>query len=278
MDSQGEYKNRLFNKTRLHRTRYWLINSNIITIPTWSFTLLALLLLSSIASAQVLPFRIIEQEQQKKGGSISPLRSPKYKLVIVKAALTDEKAKLTKTTVEATLRALLKSVRKRNYSVDGISAFLYQSPKHLKSGNLALGSVEWWPKGHSFSPSNAINIRNKNTYVVTIEVSKFNLPEKHPSPVSRLSEATRQEIFTEWVRIEDLTMKEAEKKYPIDGSNIPIAQLRTYDYVKAFDKYSTENDRLKKIYKSFFIEEYKISESELKNIMMEGLLQNWPYP
>ena len=50
-------------------------------------SLLALLLVSSPIFAQSLPFRILEQEQQRKGGL-------KYVLFVVKAAVTDPKVDL----------------------------------------------------------------------------------------------------------------------------------------------------------------------------------------
>jgi hypothetical protein len=113
--------------------------------PT-ALSLLALLLLSSPVTAQLLPFRILEQEQQRKGGSLEPLRPPRYVLLVVKAAVADSQADQTRPKVEATLRHLLRTIRddsrRKGAQVDGITAFLYQSPDHLKGGNQALGRAE----------------------------------------------------------------------------------------------------------------------------------------
>jgi hypothetical protein len=236
----------------------------------------------SVALAQSLPFHILEQEQLKKGGSFKPLRPPRYALLRVRAALTDARPKLTKLGVEATLRALLQTVRddaqRRGDQIDGITAFLYLSPDHLKGDNVPLGRVEWWPKGHSFAPDNAANIENKATHVETLEVFSFSLPGQVSSVVSRLPEATRREIFTVLVRSEDRAMREAEAKYPTDGSKIPIDKLRTYDWDRAFTKNADEDERLRKKYKRELIQKYRISESELEAIKKEALKQQWPFP
>src|SRR5207253_2058357 len=134
----------------------------------------------AVASAQLLPCRIIEQERLKTGGSLQPLRSPKYILLTVRAAITDRSPELTKENVGATLRDLLRLVldetKRPGAQVDGITVFLYQSADHIKGGDGALGKAEWWPKGLSFDPDNAANIENKATYVENIEV--FRLPTR----------------------------------------------------------------------------------------------------
>ena len=176
--------------------------------------LLTFSLASPIASAQPLQFRIVEQEHQKKGGSVNPVRPPRYVLLVTKAVLTEKQPDLTKERVEATLRELLRAARedqnRRGMKIDGVTAFLYQSPDHVKGGNLALGRAEWWPKGHSFNPDNAANIENKATYVESIEV--ILLPERPSKIASRFSEAKRQEIYAALVRSEDRAMNEAEAK------------------------------------------------------------------
>lgn len=218
--------------------------------------LLALLLVDSVASAQPLPYRIIVREQQRKSGI--------YVLLVVKAALTEKYTELTKEKVEATLQELFRVVRdetkRPGAQVDGITAFLYQSPDHIKGGNPALGAAESWPKGHSFSPDNAVNIANKATYVETIEV--FLLPERTSSPVNRLPETKRREIFTALVRIEDHAMREAMAKYP----------------KATFDKQVEEERRLHNRYERALLQKYKISEAELGKIKLEGLEQHWPLP
>ncbi len=73
-------------------------------------------------------------------------------------------------------------------------------------------------------------------------------------------------------------MREAEAKYPTDGANIPIDKLRTYDWKAALTKNAEEDERLRKKYERELIQKYKISESELKAIKMEGVAQQWPLP
>lgn len=236
-------------------------------------SLLALLLVSSPICAQSLPFRILEQEQQRKGGL-------KYVLFLVKAAVTDPKADLTKPKVEATLRQLLRTVRvdaqRSGAQLDGVTAFLYQSRDHVKGGDRALGRAEWWPKGHSFSADNIANVQNKVTYVETVEVWK--LPRRASSVVSRLREATRREIFAALVRLEDKARREAEAKYPTLGDSIPFDKLRNYDWEGAMRKNMKENERLREEYVRKLLRKYKISKSELQEIGEEADVEQWPLP
>lgn len=279
MEPQKRDKDKFFEEIGLRSVCCWSISSTIVTIRTAVLALLVLLFFGSVASAQLLPFRIVEQEQQKKGGSLEPSRPPRYVLLVVKAVLTDARPELTKPKVEATLHALLRTVRddaqRRGDPVDGITAFLHQSPDHLKGGNLALGRAEWWPKGHSFNPDNAANIKNKTTHVETLKI--FSLPGQVSSSVSRLPEATRREIYTALVRSLNRAMREAEAKCPANTLKIPIDKLRTYDWKGALTKNADENERLRKKYERELIQKYRISESELKAIEMEGFIQQWPF-
>ena len=236
-------------------------------------SLLALLLISSPISAQSLPFRILEQEQQKKGGL-------KYVLFVVKAAITDPKADLSKAKVAATLRQLLQTVRvdaqRSGAQLDGVTAFLYQSRDHVKGGDRALGRAEWWPKGHSFSADNIANVQNKATYIETVEVWK--LPRRVSSVGSHLQEPTRREIFTALVRLEDKARREAEAKYPTLGHNIPFDKLQNYDWEGAMRKNMKENERLREEYVRKLLRKYKISQSELQAIGEEADVEQWPLP
>jgi|RhiMetdeSRZDD1v2_1073273.scaffolds.fasta_scaffold1076929_1 hypothetical protein len=240
-------------------------------LPTVLF-LLALFLVAPGASAQLLPFRILKQERQKIGGSMQPLRSPKYVLLIVRAAITEHHPELTKENVGATLHALLQTVRdetnRPGAQVDGITVFLYQSADHIKGGDAALGNAEWWPKGHSFDPGNAVNIENKATHVESIEV--FRLPTRMFSVVSRLPEAKRREIFSAVLRLEDQAKRKAEAKYPLDASKITLED--------ALSKQSKEEERLHNQYEQSLLQKYKISKSELEKIKVEALEQQWPSP
>lgn len=198
----------------------------------------------------------------------------------MKAALTDAQPDLAKPKVEATLRELLRTVRNdarsRGDYVDGITAFLYHSADHLKGGNPPLGRAEWWPKGHTFEPNNAANIENKATHVETVQV--LSLPKQARSVDSRLPETVRREIYSALVRSQDRAMREAEAKHPTDASKIPIDNLRTYDWKGALTKNTEENERLRKKYERELLLKYKISESELRAIVKEGVTQDWSFP
>lgn len=106
----------------------------------------------------------------------------------------------------------------------------------------------------------------------------FAFPEQALSEVTRLSESTRKEIFIALVHADDRATREAEAKYPTNQANIPMKQLRTYDWEKAYAKNSKENKRLQKKYKNKLMKKYKISEAELKEIDYEAFKKKWPLP
>jgi hypothetical protein len=215
---------------------------------------------SEIKSEDVLAFRIVEEEEQKKGGS-------KYVLLSVKAVLTStEGHTLTESTVETTLRMLLRGRRDdRGESVDGITVSLYESQAHLDGGKYSVGEAEWWPQGHSFSPSNEANISNHATHVETVNV--FRLPSPPSSVVDRLPEEERRQIYTALIRSQDRADREAERKYPID----------TRIFIES-DEHTAETKRLMTKYKNELLDELNISEKELNKIRTEGLVQQWPFP
>jgi hypothetical protein len=223
-----------------------------------------------------LSFRIVEEERQMKGGSLQPLRSPGYVLLVVQAVLTEVHQELTEANVKASLMELVESVREDNPDIDGITAFLYQSRDHLDGGNPALGRAEWWPRGHSFNPENDANVENKTTYVESVEV--FSLPDSMQSVASRLTESDRREIFAALVRSEDRARREADAKYPTDASKIPMEDLSTYDWLDVGSKNLDESDRLREKYQKELIQAFGISETELEQIKQEAFVEDWPLP
>lgn len=228
-------------------------------------------------SAQDIPllgydFSIVNTEPRKKGGE--------YVLLVANAIVSRPPDSWEKEKTENTLRALLTKVRqeaeRNGRSIDGITAYLYQSKTHITGGNGPIGMVEWWPKGHSFSPDNKGNIRDKTTFVETVKV--LLLPEKTSKPLERLPEKVRREIFTAIVAAEDRAYREAEEKFPIDATNIPNDKLRDYDWKSAIEKNVRESESLGKKYKIEITRKYKITESELEQIGDEGLERQWPFP
>lgn len=207
-------------------------------------------------------FEIVDQKRVRKGASINPVILPRYVLHDVKAALIAP-AKLTETNVTATLKAVLEEVRddarKRGEQLDGISAFLFSSRDHIAGGSMALGRAEWWPKGHSFEPDNAVNIENKATYVEEIKV--FTLPKSTDSTVERLSETKRKEIHDALVRSQDRAHRDADRKFESGTA-------------KNLDEY----DKLQAKYAKDLLGKYGITSKELDQITDEGFAEQWPLP
>src|SRR5688572_25943221 len=161
-------------------------------------------------------------------------------------------------------------------ALDGITAFLYQSAAHANGSNAALGRAEWWPKGHSFDPANAANIRNKASYVESIQVLSLPAPKRQAS--NRLPEFTRREIFNALVRAQDRATREAEARYPTDANKIPLEKIRTYDWKAALAANHEYEETLNTRYEKELLQKYKISQAELDAVRVEGVEQHWPLP
>lgn len=235
---------------------------------------------NAVPGEDPLSFEVVVQNRLEKGGSLDPLLAPQYVLFVVEAALNEGDSELSEPKVRATLRALLDEVRdearRRGEQIDGVSAHLYLSRDHIAGDDMRLGTAEWWPKGHSFNPDNVANIKNKATYVEEIDV--FSLPKPAETVVQRLSEDLRRTIFAELVRSQDRAMREAEAKYPTDGSNIPISELRTYDFDTAIRKKLEMMDELGPKYERELLQRHGITKQELDDISEEAMNKQWPLP
>jgi hypothetical protein len=212
-----------------------------------------------------------------KGGSPDPLVKPAYRLLSVEAAIADDEAELTKESLESTLRALLTGL-KQEPDLDGVSVLLYRSVSHASGGNPALGRAEWWPRGHSFAPDNATNVQNKATYETTIDV--WTVPETQSGAVvSRLSEATRREVFAALVRAQDRADHEAQKKHAVDESLLTSAPERYRQHViDVTNAQYEESKKLAEQYESQVLEEFAITREELDAIRLEAHKEDWPLP
>lgn len=226
-----------------------------------------------------LPFEIVEVERLKKGGSLNPTEAPPYVLLRVNAALVSDSSELAEETVKETLRAGLRKVREsargRDENIDGVSLFLYASQDHM-TASTPLGRAEWWPKGHSFGPENAANIKDKSTYVESIDV--LALPKSSGVEVERLPEDVRREIFAELVLSQDRATQEAEEAHPLNASNIPADELRSYDFRTAMGRNSELEKELLRKYESDICARFEITPEELQLIRQEGREEQWPLP
>ena len=174
-----------------------------------------------------LDYRIVKIEKDIKGGSYLWIEG-KAVLDEIDVSLINEKS------VKHTLTAIIEELRQK-HSPDAINALLFESEAHIINTQV-IGAADWWPKGHSLSPDNYRNISNKKTYV--LQFNRVSTPKNmiESGVLSKFSEIKRKKIFTEYVLAEDRAMAEAEDKYPIDGSKIPMNQLNNYDWERAFKK------------------------------------------
>jgi len=225
-------------------------------------------------TTETLNYTIFKKEILKKGRQLNPPIPPRYNLIRTIAALQSDE-ELTEGNVKAVIDKIISEIRISD-DPEAIVVFLHLSKDHIK-GSLPLARAEWWPKGHSLSPKNAINIKNKNTYELEYNI---NLPRKADKSivVIRLPELKRREIFTALVKSEDKAQAEAEAKYAIDPDKIPFNQLRTYDWLTAHKKNSEEFVRLAKKYQKILLRKYHITEEELNKIEREAFQENWPLP
>ena len=143
---------------------------------------------------------------------------------------------------------------------------------------MPIGSADWWPKGHSLAPDNVENISKKETYVLQYSQVSIPLNLSTEKTLVRIPEKKRKQIFKEYVMAQDKASKEAEAKYPINASNIPMSQIRDYDWKSMFAKNDDLGKRLTKKYEAAVLKKYGLTKEEMTKISEEALEENWPLP
>ena len=222
---------------------------------------------------------ILKVESSNKGGSISPLKKPKYTWFKVYAALDESISvdKISESYIKDILRNAVSDIRTK-YNPDAVNVWLYL--KENKIGNSRpIGKIDWWPKNHSLSQENAENINNKDDYVITY--SEINLPsefEPKSKTLSNYSETERKKIFQEIVRAEDRAESEAEIKYPTNPEHIPFNALKNYDLKNVTAKHFELVKELEKNYVNQILKKYGLSEEDKTELSIEAIYENWPLP
>lgn len=234
------------NEMQVERTQYQDTNTNKKCTPPSA---------SSIESQKnILNYTIVKQERQRKGGSINPSLPPKYTLLIARVALVND-PELNKNNAEATLDKILSELKDKN-SVDAITVFLYSTKGHIIDERSHVARIEWWPKNHSLSRKNHTNIINKETYETEVNLS---LPQKIKGN-TRISTSKKKEIYRAKVKSELQAIRDADRKY---------------DVVAQWKQHMKEINRLTDKYAKQISKKYKISENELFEITMEGVMGKW---
>jgi len=137
----------------------------VISLVLWSDNVL------SVTAKEALTYKIVKKDTLKKGGELNPLVRPKYILIRVYAAL-QQSEDLTEEKVKTVLGKIITEIRASD-DPDAISVDLQQSLDQIK-GSIPFARADWWPKGHSLSPNNAVNIKNKKTHETEYNI---NLPQ-----------------------------------------------------------------------------------------------------
>lgn len=97
-----------------------------------------------------------------------------------------------------------------------------------------------------------------------------------PETRQGLSEEERIKIFQEIVRAEDRAREEAMRRYP---DLIPGQPGYSQDaFMAQLYKQMDEQDRLTEVYKDQVAAKYGLTREQLKEIVSEGLLKDWPLP
>lgn len=224
-------------------------------------------------------YNIIKTNKSKKGGSVEPLKSPKYTWIKAYAVLVESVSidKITENDIKKILKSIIEDLRKE-YSPDAANVWLYTSDEKVGKSN-PIGKIDWWPKNHSLSRDNEANINNKNEYV--LNYSQINPPkEMEPSNkrLSNYSEKNRKKIFREIVKAEDKAEAKAESKYPINPDNIPDNKLNSYNWGRATRKHLELSEKLRNKYVKQILEKYNLTEQDKDKITQEARKENWALP
>lgn len=218
----------------------------------------------SAGSGPFLEYQTVKINSLKKGGSINPPLAPKYTLLIV-SSLVPEKESYKQQFVENTLRKIV-SETVSQYQPDGVTVRLYHNAQNLEKNTNWIAEGDWWPKGHSFNPSNEEFIKAKDWHVFT---PKYNLPRSVPEDrqVVRLPIKVRKQIYAELFESEMRASRKARKRFPTDTPE---------QVSRNMNKVIDEEDRLIAKYKKEIMAKYQITEDEKDKISEEGVDSNWP--
>lgn len=111
-----------------------------------------------------------------------------------------------------------------------------------------------------------------------ISISKRQIAHLGDKPEERfgLSEAQRIQIWKEYVKTEDRSTEEAEKKYPLSGPSLLV--LSDSEGIKRIKKNAELMHRLEEYYKNELAKKYRLTHKQLEEISMEGITKDWPFP
>ena len=238
----------------------WLVDSDEKETPSKAKTEVKSPFVFAPATGQSLKYRIAKIDKLKKGGSVTPFIEPKYTLLVV-GALVESQGSYEEPTVERTLRKIVAELVDK-HQPDGVSVKLFNSEQNLKLGTPWIAEADWWPRGHSFSPSNSDYINAKEYHVFT---ANFSFPQGIRSELisTEIPIERRKEIYAKAYQMDLKAMRDANDRYPLDT---PEQASKNID----------EADRLSEKYRSQIISEFNLTEEEIDQIIEEGINRKWP--
>lgn len=215
-------------------------------------------------TGQSLNYQIAQIDKLKKGGSIEPFLEPKYTLLVV-SALVESQDVYEEPTVEITLRKIVSELVNK-HQPDGVSVKLFNNEQNLKLKTPWIAEADWWPRGHSFNPSNSSYINAKEYHVFT---PQFNFPKKVDAEkiVNELAVEKRKQIYLRAYQKDLQASIEASSWYPMNTSE---------QASKNMSLNIDEADRLSEKYRSQIIGELNLTEEQLNQIVEEGIHKKWP--
>ena len=182
--------------------------------------------------------------------------------------------------VRQIVEKIIGDITKKDIDIDEITLFLY-SDKELIDGMYDVAKATWAPYGSlgNVTPEIARS-NNRTNYKISVKV-KENL-EKYLQKRNKsedkfgLTEDKRRQIYKEIVNSEDRAQAEADRQYPISGRS--TWNLSQSELLNRMDKNTELMRRLEEKYKFDLMKKYRITREQLKEIIYEGLSENWPMP
>jgi hypothetical protein len=190
-------------------------------------------------------------------------------LIVVPSDITLEELK-------SQLAQVIMEKSNANPDIDEIYVGAWESEESFKGGNPNLGYAEWSPYGEwSVMPPEIARNNNRDTYKIVYHIDEKALEaikKRKIETLFGLSEEIRKEIFTEIVKCEDWSDREAMQYYYPgceDCANFIVADIYKYiDKSRELIDSCEENIRKK----------YNITEEIMLKISVEALEERWVMP
>ena len=177
---------------------------------------------------------------------------------------------------EAELRAISEEILaeiKNSGPVNAVNIWFYLEGTDT-TGSYSAGMVEWAPNG-DWGDANTVRSGDYSLHRFTINAgSPFG---DYKGPVATgIDEGKRKEIYSAIVKAERRATSEAERMHPIpDPSKPGYSQDKAGEQIK---KQWESEGTLMTEYQAEVAERYDITEEQILEISVEGVMNHWPTP